>query len=106
MASVVIMAIVKAYSSGGAIGGPRLPGLLYVLAAFWWVASRPAGVRNEILLTGLRAGAAATVISATTIVGTQAIAAEPLSCLVWGECPGDTPDEMPGPYPSASPSAA
>ena len=105
MASVVIMAMVKAYSSGGAVDGPRLPGLLYGLAAFWWVASRPAGVRNEILLVGLRAGAAATVISVFTVLGTQAVAGETLSCFTWGECPGETPEGMPGPGSSASPSA-
>jgi hypothetical protein len=86
MVSGVIMAIVKAYSSGAALGGPRLPGLLYILGAFWWFASRRAEVRQAILFAGLRAGLVSTVISASVVAGTQAIAGEDLSCLVWEEC--------------------
>src|SRR5215213_9559247 len=61
MASVVIMAIVKAYSICAAPW--RFPGPLYVLAAFWWVASLPVGVRQSILFAGLHAGLVSTVIS-------------------------------------------
>jgi hypothetical protein len=87
MVSGVIMAIVKAYSSGAAVGGPRLPGLLYILGSIWWVASREAGVRQAILLAGLRAGLVSTVIGAS-VVGGAAVAAhqvahKDLTCLVW-----------------------
>jgi hypothetical protein len=85
MVSGVIMAIVKAYSSGAAVGGPRLPGLLYILGAFWWVASRDAGVRQAILLAGLRAGLVSTIISASAVVGTEVVAHKDLTCLVWGQ---------------------
>jgi hypothetical protein len=85
MVSGVIMAIVKAYSSGAAVGGPRLPGLLYLLGAFWWVASRPDGVRQAILLAGLRAGLASTIISTSAVVGTEVVAHKDLTCLVWEE---------------------
>jgi hypothetical protein len=76
MASTVIMAIVKAYSSGAALGGPRLPGILYILGAFWWFASRAreTGVRQAILWAGLRAGLVSTVISASVVGGTAAVA--------------------------------
>jgi hypothetical protein len=90
MASVVIMAIVKAYSSGAAVGGPRLPGILYILGAFWWFASRDAEVRQSILLAGLRAGLVSTVISAAAVASTEVIAHKDLTCLVWQkgtECP-------------------
>jgi hypothetical protein len=98
MASVVIMAIVKAYLSGAAVGGPRLPGLLYVLTAFWWFASRSGEVQKSILLAGLQAGAVASVISASTVVVTQAAAGEDLPCLVWEECgPVDPGSDAPGP---------
>ena len=103
MASVVIMAIFKAYSSGAAVGGPKLPWLLYILAAFWWVASRPAGVRQSILLAGPRAGLVSTVISASAIVGIEIIADENLSCLARAECHPATSPEPPS---SASPSAS
>jgi hypothetical protein len=86
MASALIMAIVKAYSSGAAMGGPRLPGLLYILGAFWWFASRTTEVRRAILLVGLRAGVAASVISASVVAGTEVIADKDLTCLVWKEC--------------------
>jgi hypothetical protein len=88
MVSGVIMAIVKAYSSGAAIGGPRLPGLLYILGAFWWFPSPAAqGLRLAVLLAGLRAGLVATVISASVVGGTAAaahqVAHKDLTCLVW-----------------------
>ncbi len=86
MVSGVIMAIVKAYSSGAAVGGPRLPGLLYLLGSFWWVASRDAGVRQSILLAGLRAGLVSTIISASAVAGTEVIAGKDLTCFVWKEC--------------------
>lgn len=86
MASALIMAIVKAYSSGAAMGGPRLPGLLYILGALWWFASRTTEVRQAILWAGLRAGVAASVISASVVAGTEVIAGEDLTCLVWKEC--------------------
>ena len=98
MVSGVIMAIVKAYSSGAAVGGPRLPGLLYLLGAFWWVASRPAGVRQAILLAGLRAGLVSTVISASAVVGTEVVAHKDLTCLVWGKgggCQQTLPSKQP-----------
>jgi hypothetical protein len=97
MASVVIMAIVKAYSSGAAVGGPRLPGILYILGAFWWFASRDAEVRQSILLAGLRAGLVSTVISASAVAVTEVIAREDLTCLVWQECQHENP---PGPEPT------
>ena len=97
------MAIVKAYSSGAAVDGPKLPGLQYILAASWWVASRPAGVRQAILLAGLRAGLVSTVISASTIVGIEIIADKNLSRLAWTECHPATSPEPPS---SASPSAS
>src|SRR5215208_1993369 len=104
MVSGVIMAIVKAYSSGAAIGGPRLPGLLYILGAFWWFASRRAGVRQAILFAGLRAGLVSTVISASVVAGTQAIAGEDLSCLVWEECHRVVPIKMQQPVtPTSAP---
>src|SRR5215213_9904283 len=81
MVSGVIMAIVKAYSSGAAVGGPRLPGLLYILGSIWWVASREAGVRQAILLAGLRAGLVSTVIGAA--VAAHQVAHKDLTCLVW-----------------------
>jgi hypothetical protein len=119
MASAVIMAIVKAYLSGAATGGLRLPGLLYLLGSFWWFASRRAGERQAILFAGLRAGLVSTVISASVVAGTQAIAGEDLSCLVWEEChrvvpikmqqpvtptsaPGVVKQEMPSPSASSS----
>jgi len=88
MVSSVIMAIVKAYSSGAAVGGPRLPGLLYILGAFWWFPSPAAdGMRPAILLAGLRAGLVSTVISASVVGGTAAaahqVAHKDLTCLVW-----------------------
>jgi hypothetical protein len=88
MASTVIMAIVKAYSSGAAVGGPRLPGILSILGAFWWFASsRADGLRPAILLAGLRAGLVSTVISASVVGGTAAVAHQvahkDLPCLVW-----------------------
>jgi hypothetical protein len=104
MVSGVIMAIVKAYSSGAALGGPRLPGLLYILGAFWWFASREAGVRQAILFAGLRAGLVSTVISASVVAGTQAIAGEDLSCLVWEECHRVVPIKMQQPVtPTSAP---
>jgi hypothetical protein len=87
MATALIMAIVKAYSSGAAMGGPRLPGLLYILGAIWWFASRPSREGQQaILLAGLRAGVAASVISASAVAGTEVIAGKDLTCLVWKEC--------------------
>jgi hypothetical protein len=88
MVSSVITAIVKAYLSGAAVGGPRLPGILYILGAFWWVASPAArGLRPAILLAGLRAGLVSTVISASVVGGTAAaahqVAHKDLTCLVW-----------------------
>src|SRR5215208_4508538 len=104
MVSGVIMAIVKAYSSGAALGGPRLPGLLYLLGAFWWFASREAGVRQAILFAGLRAGLVSTVISASVVAGTWAIAGEDLSCLVWEECHRVVPIKMQQPVtPTSAP---
>jgi hypothetical protein len=104
MASAVIMAIVKAYLSGAATGGLRLPGLLYLLGAFWWFASRRAGVRQAILFAGLRAGLVSTVISASVVAGTQAIAGEDLSCLVWEECHRVVPIKMQQPVtPTSAP---
>lgn len=91
MASLVIMAIVKAYVSGAAMGGPRLPGLLYIFGAFWWFASQSAGMRQSILLAGLRAGAAATVISASAVAGTEIIAGDDLTCLIWEGCQHEVP---------------
>jgi hypothetical protein len=86
MVSGVIMAIVKAYLSGAALGGPRLPGLLYILGAIWWFPSPAAnGMRQAILLAGLRAGLVSTVISASVVGGTEVIAGEDLTCLVWGK---------------------
>src|SRR5215208_5202950 len=39
MASVVIMAMVKAYSSSGTAPGRwKFPGLLYMIGSFWWFA--------------------------------------------------------------------
>lgn len=99
MASLVIMAIVKAYLSGAAIDGPRLPGLLYIFGAFWWFSSQSAGMRQSILLAGLRAGAAATVISASAVAGTEVIAGDDLTCLIWDEC---RPAIPPGPPPNES----
>jgi hypothetical protein len=107
MAAAVIMAIVKAYSSGAAMGGPRLPGLLYLLGSFWWFASRGAGVRQAILFAGLRAGLVSTVISASVVAGTQAIAGEDLSCLVWEECHRGVTIEMQQPVvPMSAPGVA
>jgi hypothetical protein len=88
MVSGVIMAIVKAYLSGAAVGGPRLPGLLYILGAFWWIASPAAnGLRPAILLAGLRAGLVSAVISASVVGGTgvavHQVAHKDLTCLVW-----------------------
>jgi hypothetical protein len=83
MVSAVIMAIVKAYSSGAAMGGPRLPGLLYMLGAFWWFASSSAGVRQSVLLAGLRAGLVSTIISASVVAGTEVATQKDLTCLVW-----------------------
>jgi len=88
MVSGVIMAIVKAYLSGAAVGGPRLPGLLYILGAFWWFPSPAAdGMRPAILLAGLRAGLVSTVISASVVGGTAVaahqVARKDLTCLVW-----------------------
>jgi len=94
MASAVIMAIVKAYSSGAVMGGPRLPGILYMLGAFWWFASRSEGVRQSVLMAGLRAGLVSTIISASIVTGTEVIAGEDLTCLVWGkggECQQPSP---------------
>ena len=91
MASLVIMAIVKAYLSGAAMGGPRLPGLLYILGSFWWFASQSAAMRQSILLAGLRAGAVATVISASAVAGTELITGEDLTCLIWDECRQEVP---------------
>jgi hypothetical protein len=86
MASAVIMAIVKAYLSGPVMGGPRLPGLLYMLGAFWWFASSSAaGLRQSVLLAGLRAGLVSTIISASVVTGTEVAAHEDLTCLVWGK---------------------
>jgi hypothetical protein len=86
MVSGVIMAIVKAYLSGAAVGGPRLPGLLYILGAFWWFPSPAAvGLRQAILLAGLRAGLVSTIITAAAVGGTEVIAGEDLTCLVWGK---------------------
>jgi hypothetical protein len=103
MASVVIMAIVKAYSSSEAAppGRGRFPGLLYIIGAFWWVASQPAGVRQSILLEGLRAGLVSTVISSSVVAGTEVIAREDLTCLVWQECKDEAP--LPGPEPTVGP---
>jgi hypothetical protein len=86
MASLVIMAIVKAYLSGAALGGPRSPALLYVLTALWWFASRPGELQKSILLAGIQAGAVASVISGAAVVGTQTVTGEDLPCLVWEEC--------------------
>jgi hypothetical protein len=91
MVSGVIMAIVKAYLSGAAIGGPRLPGLLYILSAFWWFASPDAtGWRPATLLAGLRAGLVSTMISASVVGGTEVVAHvvadKGVACLVWEEC--------------------
>jgi hypothetical protein len=88
MVSSVSMAIVKAYLSGAALGGPRLPGLLYILGAIWWFPSPAAnGMRQAILLAGLRAGLVSTVISASVVGGTAAaarqVAHKDLPCLVW-----------------------
>jgi hypothetical protein len=105
MASLVIMAIIKAYSSGAAIGGPRLPGFLYIIGAFWWFASRPAEMRQSILSAGLRAGAAASIVSASAVVGTQALAGEDLTCLIWEECRRGISPPRPGPLPNNSPKA-
>jgi hypothetical protein len=94
MASSLIMAIVKGYSSGAALGGPRLPGILYILGAIWWFFSRRTEAQQAILLAGLRAGVAASVISASAVAGTEVIAGEDLTCLVWGkggECPYTLP---------------
>ena len=100
MASVVTMAIVKAYSSSGAAPGRwRFPGLLYIIGAFWWGASQPAGVRQSILLEGLRAGLASTVISASAIAATEVIAREDLTCLVWQDCQQESP---PSPEPTVA----
>ena len=93
MASVVIMAIVKAYSSSAAAPDRRwrFPGLLYIIGSFWWVTSQPAGVRQSILLEGLRAGVVSTVISASAVAATEVIAREDLTCLVWQECQHEIP---------------
>ena len=100
MASVVIMAIVKAYSSSGAARDRwRFPGLLYIIGACWWGASQPAGVRQSILLEGLRAGLVSTVISAPAVAAAEVIAREDLTCLVWQECQQETP---PGPEPTVA----
>jgi hypothetical protein len=85
MASTVIMAIVKAYSSGAVMGGPRLPGILYMLGAFWWFAARSEGVRQSVLMAGLRAGLVSTIITASAVGVTEVIAGEDLTCLVWGK---------------------
>jgi hypothetical protein len=95
MASLVIMAIVKSYLSGAAIGDPRFPGLLYIFGAFWWFASQSAGMRQAILLAGLRAGAAASVISAAAVAGTEIIAGEDVTCLIWQECQQGAPPPPP-----------
>jgi hypothetical protein len=101
MVSTVIMAIVKAFPGGGLPGGPRLPAILYILGSFWWFASRSAGMRQSILLEGLRAGLTASVISAGTVVGTQTIAGKDLTCLIWEECHrGIFPPQNNGPPPS------
>jgi hypothetical protein len=88
MVSGVIMAIVKAYLSGAAVGGPRLPGLLYILGIFWWFLSPAAdGLRTAILLAGLRAGLMSTVISVSVVGGTalaaHQVAHQDLTCLIW-----------------------
>jgi len=107
MASAMIMAIVKAYSSGAAMGGPRLPGLLYLLGAFWWVASLRSEVRRAILLAGLHAGLASTAIGASVVVGTTLLTQKDPTCLVWGigeGCQQTTPFEQP-PGDDSSPAA-
>jgi hypothetical protein len=91
MVSGVIMAIVKAYLSGAALGGPRLPGLLYIFSVLWWFPSRAAaGLRQATLLAGLRAGLASTIISAAAVGGTEVVAHvvadKGVACLVWEEC--------------------
>lgn len=102
MASVVIMATVKAYSSSAdAPDGWRFPGLLYIIGSFWWVASQPAGLRQSILLEGLRAGLVSTVISASVVAGTEVIAREDLTCLVWQGCQHEAP--LPDPEPTVGP---
>jgi hypothetical protein len=99
----VIMAIVKAYSSS--VAAPdrrwRFPGLLYIIGSFWWAASQSAGLRQSILLEGLRAGLVSTVISASVVAGTEVIAREDLTCLVWQECQHEAP--LPGPEPTVGP---
>lgn len=98
MASVVIMAMVKAYSSSGTAPGRwKFPGLLYMIGSFWWFASLPAGVRRSILLDGLRAGLVSTVISASVVAITEVIVGEDLTCLVWQECQNEPP---PNPEPT------
>ena len=99
VASVVIMAIVKAYSSSVAARDRwRFPGLLYIIGACWWGASQPAGIRQSILLEGLRAGLVSTVISASAVAA-EVIAREDLTCLVWQECQQENP---PGPEPTVA----
>jgi hypothetical protein len=98
MASVVIMAIVKSYSSSAAAPDRwRFPGLLYIIGAFWWFVSLSAGVRRSLLLDGLRAGLVSTVISASAVAVTEVIVGEDLTCLVWQEC---QPEPPPGPEPT------
>jgi hypothetical protein len=99
MASVLIMAMVKAYSSSGAAPDRRwrFPGLLYTIGSFWWVVSQPVGVRQSILLEGLRAGLVSTAISASVVPGTEVIAREDLTCLVWQECQQEDPPSDPEP---------
>jgi hypothetical protein len=102
MASALIMAIVKGYSSGAAMGGPRLPGILYILGAFWWFAAGTREGQQAILLAGLRAGVAASVISASAVAGTEVIAGKDLTCLVWKECQPVNPTPQ---YPAVGGSA-
>jgi hypothetical protein len=73
----------------GAARGGRLSGLLSRLRAVpGFLRGLPSVQRRKVLLAGVLAGLAATVIGLVAITGVEFVAGNTLSCLVWS-CPED-----------------